>query len=127
MVNTSSLNTSLMLVRTYVGVTAATVLALVFLSVTAPHLATGHAWGHAIIVLVFAIVLPLRMRAAHRGRRSALRAVGIISGALLTVNVVESAPSRRFSDLDAGRDVLRRRVDGSKRAASGPDRARRRR
>jgi len=39
---------------------------------------------------VFAILLPLRLRAAAAGRRSGLRAVGIISGVLFVVNVVEA-------------------------------------
>jgi uncharacterized membrane protein YccF (DUF307 family) len=52
-------------------------------SVVAPDLASGHAWGHAIIVLVFAVLLPLRLRSAREGNRSGLRAVGTISGALV--------------------------------------------
>jgi hypothetical protein len=89
MVNTSSLNTSAAVVRAYVALTAATVLALLLLSFVAPDLATGHAWGHAIIVLVFAVLLPLRLRSARDGKRSGLRAVAIISGALVAVNIVE--------------------------------------
>jgi hypothetical protein len=76
-------------ISTYVALTAATVLALVGLSLADPSLATGHAWGHAIIVAVFAVLLPLRFRAARAGRRSGLRAVGLISAAVLVVNVVE--------------------------------------
>ena len=41
------------------------------------------------IVAVFAVVLPLRLRAAPSGRRGALRAVGIISAVLFLVNVIE--------------------------------------
>ena len=89
MVNTSPLNTSITVVRAYIALTAATVLTLVLLSFVAPHLATGHAWGHAIVVVVFAVLLPLRMRAAREGKRSGLRAVGIISGTLVGVNLVE--------------------------------------
>lgn len=89
MVNTSTLNASATVVRVYVALTAATVLTLVLLSLIAPDLATAHAWGHAIIVVVFAVLLPLRMRAAREGKRSGLRAVGIISGALVAVNLVE--------------------------------------
>lgn len=91
MVNTSAspLNASAAVVRAYVALTAATVLTLVLLSFVAPHLATGHAWGHAIIVVVFAVLLPLRMRAAREGKRSGLRAVGIISGTIVAVNLVE--------------------------------------
>ena len=37
-----------------------------------------------------AVLLPLRLRSARAGRRSGLRAVGLISAALLLVNVVEA-------------------------------------
>jgi hypothetical protein len=60
------------------------------MSATAPHLATRDAWVHAVIVAVFAVVLPLRLRAARAGRPGALRAVGIISAALFLVNVTEA-------------------------------------
>ncbi len=89
MVNTASLNTTTAVVGAYVALTAATVLALLLLSLVAPDLATGHAWGHAVIVLAFAVLLPLRLRAARQGKRSGLRAVAIISGALVAVNIVE--------------------------------------
>lgn len=78
-------------VRLYVLVTAATVVALAVLAVADAHLATSHAWGHAIVVAVFGVLLPLRLRAATAGRRSGLRAVGIISAVLFVVNVVEAA------------------------------------
>jgi hypothetical protein len=51
---------------------------------------TPEAWVHAVIVAVFAVVLPLRLRAAREGRRSGLRALGIISGVLVLVNAVEA-------------------------------------
>ena len=89
MVNTSTLNTSATVVRVYVALTTATLLTLVLLSLVAPDLATAHAWGHAIIVVGFAVLLALRMRAARNGNPSGLRAVGIISGTLLAVNLVE--------------------------------------
>ena len=89
MVNTSLLNASATVVRVYVALTAATLLTLVLLSLVAPDLATDHAWGHAIIVVVFAVLLPLRLRAARQGKRSGLRAVGVISATLLAVNMVE--------------------------------------
>lgn len=73
----------------YVLVVVATVAALIVLSVVSPHLATAHAWGHAVIVAVLAMVLPLRLRSARAGNRAGLRAVGIISAVLLLVNVVE--------------------------------------
>ena len=92
MVNTSSpLNASATVVRAYVALAAATVLTLALLSFVAPRLATGHAWGHGIIVVAFAVLLPLRMRAASEGKRSGVRAVGIISAALVAVNIVEGA------------------------------------
>lgn len=89
MVNKTSLNAITTAVVAYVALTAATVLTLVILSFVESDLATGHAWGHAIIVLVFAVLLPMRLRAARAGKRSGLRAVGIISGALVVVNMVE--------------------------------------
>jgi len=78
------------LVGTYVVIVAGTVAALAILSATAPHLATRDAWVHAVIVTVFAVVLPLRLRAAQAGRPGALRAVGIISAVLFLVNVTEA-------------------------------------
>ena len=89
MVNASPLNASATVVRVYVALTAATVLTLALLSLVAPDLATDHAWGHAIIVVVFAVLLPLRLRAAREGKRSGVRAVGLISGTLVAVNLVE--------------------------------------
>ena len=89
MVNRSFLDASAAVIRAYVALTVVTVLALVLFSLVASDLATGHAWGHAAIVLVFALLLALRFRAARDGRRSGLRAVGIISGALVAVNLVE--------------------------------------
>lgn len=87
--NNKDLNHIELLIRSYLALTAATVLALCLLAALDPHLATGHAWGHAVIVVAFAILLPLRLRAARAGKRSGLRAVGLISGVLLAVNVVE--------------------------------------
>lgn len=75
--------------RVYVLVVMATIATLIVMTVVSPHLATDHAWGHAAIVAVFAVLLPLRMRSARAGNRSGLRAVGIISTVLFLVNVVE--------------------------------------
>ena len=72
----------------YVGLTAATLVALGIMSVTAPQLATNEAWGHQIIVIVFAVVLPLRMRAARHGNPRAVRAVAIIAVVVGVVNLV---------------------------------------
>lgn len=74
----------------YVAVVVGTIAALVALSVTGSHLATQDAWGHAVIVAVFAVVLPLRARAARAGSPAALRAVGLISAVLFLVNVIEA-------------------------------------
>ncbi len=89
MANSARYSTLTQVIRAYVVVVLATVTALVVLSVVSPQRATEHAWGHAVIVAVFAVLLPLRMRSARAGDRGALRAVGIISAVLLVVNVVE--------------------------------------
>jgi hypothetical protein len=75
-------------VRVYLAVAVAT---LGVLSAAALRQAPREAWGHAIIVAVFAVVLPLRLRAARRGSLGALRAVGLIASALFLVNVVEAS------------------------------------
>jgi hypothetical protein len=90
----ADLRSATAVVRTYVALTVATLVALVVLSAVAPHLATQEAWGHAVIVAVFAVLLPLRMRSARRGR--SLRAVTIIAAALFAVNVVEAALPHAF-------------------------------
>jgi hypothetical protein len=89
MVNTKDLNHIGLLIRSYIALTVASVVALSLLAILDPHLATSHAWGHAVIVVVFAVLLPLRFRSARAGKRGGLRAVGLISGVLLAVNVVE--------------------------------------
>ena len=73
----------------YVAIALGTVVALGILSATAPHLAPQEAWVHAVIVAVFAVVLPLRLRAARADSPGALRAVGIVSAVLFLVNVIE--------------------------------------
>ncbi len=77
------------LVRVYVAVVLGTVVALGILSVAAPAQATRDAWVHAVIVAVFAVLLPLRLRSARSGSRGGLRAVGLISAALFLANVIE--------------------------------------
>lgn len=84
------LRTASALVGFYVAIVVGTVVALAILSVVSPRSATADAWVHAVIVAVFAVVLPLRLRAARRGGRGPLRAVGIISAVLFVVNVVEA-------------------------------------
>lgn len=54
-----ALRNASLLVRAYLILTAATIAALVVLAFTVPSLATSDAWGHAIVVGVFAVVLPL--------------------------------------------------------------------
>jgi hypothetical protein len=78
------------LVWLYVGVVGATIAVLAVLSDVEPGQATPEAWGHAVIVAVFAILLVVRVRAARRGNRRALTAVGIIATVLLVVNLVEA-------------------------------------
>lgn len=79
------------LVGLYVVVVLGTLAALAVMGLAAPSLATSEAWGHAVIVAVFAIVLPLRARAALRGSSAALRALTIIGSVLAIVNLVEGA------------------------------------
>ncbi len=78
------------LVRIYIALVALTLVALVVLGVTAPEQATAHVWGHAVVVAVLAVVLPLRLRRARAGDRGAVRAVGIVAAVLFLVNVVEA-------------------------------------
>ncbi|WHU47088.1 hypothetical protein QNM97_24570 [Gordonia sp. L191] len=75
----------------YAVVAISTVALLGILSATSPHLAPTDAWVHAIIVGVFAVVLPLRLRGVRSGKRGSLRAIGIISGVLVAVNVAEAS------------------------------------
>jgi hypothetical protein len=78
-------------VALYVIAAGATVGVLAVLVGVAPAAATREAWVHAVIVAVFAVVLPLRLRAARAGSSSALRAVGVICGVLVVVNAAEAA------------------------------------
>jgi hypothetical protein len=77
------------IVAAYVVIALGTVAALGVMSAAAPRMATQQAWVHAVIVAVFAVILPLRLRPARRGSLGALRAVGLIASALFLVNVVE--------------------------------------
>jgi hypothetical protein len=74
----------------YVAMVLGTIATLGILAATAPHLATHDAWIHAVIVAGFAVVLPLRLRAARAGSSRALRAVGVIAAVLFLVNVIEA-------------------------------------
>lgn len=92
----ADLPTASAVVRAYVALTVSTLVALVVMSALAPGLATHEAWGHAVIVAIFAILLPVRMRAAQRGSGRALRATMVIAVVLFAVNVVEAALPRAF-------------------------------
>jgi hypothetical protein len=78
------------LIAGYVAVVVATLVALAVLSGTDPSQATGDAWVHAVIIGVFAVLLPLRLRAARRGRPRAAGAVLVIAAVLVVVNLVEA-------------------------------------
>ncbi|WP_045821616.1 hypothetical protein [Williamsia herbipolensis] len=78
------------LVRAYVVIAVLTVVALAILSAVAPDQAPRDAWVHAVVVVVFAALLPLRLRSAQRGSVAALRAVGIIAAVLFLANVIEA-------------------------------------
>ena len=91
MVNkTSSLSSLHRVVYSYTAVAAATIVVLAVVSGVAPREAPADAWVHAVVVGVFALVLPLRLRGVRAGDRGSLRAVGIISGVLVVVNVAEA-------------------------------------
>lgn len=93
MVNSAEINrlgVVRLVVVAYVVVVLATVVALAVLSAAEPQLATSEAWGHAVIVGVLAMVLPLRLRAARRGSAAGIRAIAVIGCVLLVVNLVEA-------------------------------------
>ena len=90
MVSTVALRSLSRLVNTYVVVVVLTLAALVVLSIADPSQAPQDAWVHEVVVAAFAVLLPLRLRAARRGDGGALRAVGVIAGVLLAVNLVEA-------------------------------------
>ncbi len=78
------------LVGAYVVVALGTLVVLGVMAAVAPSAATAEAWGHAVVVAVFALVLPLRTRAAFKGSRAGLRAVTVIGCVLAVVNLVEA-------------------------------------
>ncbi|UNS97902.1 hypothetical protein MMF93_16540 [Streptomyces tubbatahanensis] len=79
------------LVGVYAAAMVGTVAALVVMASTAPKQATDEAWGHALVVTFFAILLLVRLRSARSGSTRAVRALGIIATAMLVVNLVEAA------------------------------------
>jgi hypothetical protein len=83
-------------VGAYIALTVATLAALAAMSAVAPRLATSDAWGHAVVVAVFAVLLPLRMRAARKGSKQALRAVTVMAVAVMLANAAEAALPRAF-------------------------------
>ena len=78
------------LVACYVAIVVATLVVLAVLSGVDPSQATSEAWWHAVIIGVFALLLPLRLRAARHGSQRAVTAVAVIAAALLVVNLVEA-------------------------------------
>jgi hypothetical protein len=79
------------LVWGYVAAMVATLVVLALLASRAPEQATEEAWGHALIVILFAVLLLVRLRSARSGSTRAVRALGIIAATLLVVNLVEAA------------------------------------
>jgi hypothetical protein len=77
-------------VGAYATVAFGTLAALAVMAAVAPRLATSEAWGHAVIVGVFAILLVMRARAARDGSASGLRAVIVIAGVLTAANLAEA-------------------------------------
>lgn len=99
MVNTVSLpRTVTPLVTTYVVLALGTLVVLGVLSSVAPSQAGPDAWVHAVVVAVFAVVLPLRLRAARRGSRRAEVALLVIAGVLAAANFVEAVVPGLFPD-----------------------------
>jgi len=90
------LSTLTAIVRVYVVVALLTVATLGVLSRTIPQDAPRDAWVHAVVVAVFAVILPLRLHAARGGSTAGLRAVGVVAGVLVLVNVVEAALPHQF-------------------------------
>lgn len=91
-----NLTTASRIVGAYVALTIASVVILAVLAAAGSAQATSEAWGHAVIVLVFSVLLPLRLRAARRGSEGASRAVTIIGTVLLVVNLVEAVLPHAF-------------------------------
>jgi hypothetical protein len=75
----------------YAALTALSIILLIIFSAAAPQLATSDAWGHAVIVVIFAFVLPLRLRRVGKNPTpGGVRAGIIIASVLLAVNLVEA-------------------------------------
>lgn len=78
------------LIYIYVVVAFGTLAVLALLAIVSPSLAPQAAWWHTVIVAAFAVLLPLRLRSAEKGRRGAIRAVGLIAAVIFLVNVIEA-------------------------------------
>lgn len=78
------------LLRVYLWIALATIIVLVVFSLIHSQDAPANAWVHAVIVAVFAALLPMRLRSARKGSIAALRAVGLIAATLFLVNVIEA-------------------------------------
>ena len=76
------------LISAYVLSVVATVVTLAVLSALDSVEATTEAWVHALIMAVFSFLLPVRVRAARRGSRGALRATGLIASVLVLANAI---------------------------------------
>lgn len=94
MVNSNDIQRSLrhttFFVTAYVVVVVATLVVLASMSATGSDQASSAAWGHAVVVAIFAVLLPMRLRAARRGSDRAIGAIAIIATVLFIVNVVEA-------------------------------------
>jgi hypothetical protein len=78
------------LVGIYVVVGVGTLVTLAVLAALHSRQATPEAWGHAGIVGILALLLPVRLRAAGRGSSGAVTAIAVIAVVLVVVNVVEA-------------------------------------
>ncbi len=105
----------------YVVIALGTVVALGIMSAAAPHLATRQAWVHAVIVAVFAVILPAAAEQAGGGRhRGAPRGRAHLFRDVVPCERDRSAASRPFPAVDAGRDDRHRRAHGRGDTAGDP-------
>jgi hypothetical protein len=94
MVNTSggdpiNLERINLLLRVYLLVAFATVGILAVLSAVAPHEAPRDTWVHAVIVAVFAVLLPLRLRSARGVKLIWKGAVATVAAGSLDARIIE--------------------------------------
>lgn len=86
------------LITGYVAVMIGTLVALALMASVAPAQATEEAWGHGLVVAVFAVILPVRLRSARAGDARAVRALAIVAAVLLVVNLVEASLPGAFPE-----------------------------